>query len=327
MTRSSTEPIPVAMKHTEGAHIPRAARAALALLVLTWMLMIVGAATRAARAGVACPDWPLCHGRLIPPLDARFYPADPSYAVYRVYLEFGHRVLAALVASGVFALCIALWRARRRTLPLVLFATLAAQVAMGALTVRLRNAPYTVVLHLALALALVAGLLAARRALAGHAAPRYAAPSVLNHGHRALLALLVIQVLVGGVVSSRSIGLACFDFPLCNGLPIPPVWTAAIGWQMLHRALGFSVVVGAFALYLLARRAGASALDRRFTLSLAAGALGQVLLGGANVWLRVPPTASAAHLGLAVLLYAALVERCLAERVGPGLLQTSPDSF
>jgi heme A synthase len=294
---------------------PSSTRGPLALVALTWLLMVVGAATRASHAGVACPDWPLCHGHWVPPLDATFYPPNPSYAVFRVYLEFGHRVVAGLVSLVAVYVAARLGRAHRR-LALALLAVLAAQVTMGAVTVRLRNAPYTVVIHLALALTFLATALRARDALTG--SPRRpraiaAAPPALHRGYVALWVVLSAQMLLGAVVSSRSLGLACADFPLCNGLPLPAYWTGPIAWQYAHRVLGFSALLGACALWAASVLLGdAGRRERGRCAALVAGLLAQIVLGGINVWYQIPPPASAAHLGLAAILFAALADRIIA---------------
>ncbi|HEY3452549.1 MAG TPA: COX15/CtaA family protein [Myxococcales bacterium] len=283
----------------------------LATLFLTWALMVMGALTRASQAGVSCPDWPLCHGYLVPPLSQGAYPADPLYAVHKVYLEFVHRVLAALVSVGAVAVAWRTWKAGRRGLTLTVLGTLALQVAMGAATVWLRNAPYTVVVHLALALGFLAALAAAhRQVLAPSLRTRARA---LGTGTAAVLALLVAQMLVGAAVSSGYFALACSQFPLCeDGALLPADWTEGLVWQMAHRGLGALVLVAALGMAARAWRAGH---DRVLWLSVSAGILVQALLGGLNVWLRVPPWASAAHLGLAAILFATLVLR-LARRAG-----------
>ncbi len=202
-----------------------------ALLAIIWLAMVWGAATRASRAGVSCPDWPLCHGHLVPPVDATAYPANPLYEVHRVFLEFTHRILASLVACGAIALALWLFRQSRRRSAFALVTVLVAQVVMGAVTVLLRNAPVTVVIHLALALTLVAIVL-------GATARPSARTASLDAAWKATAALVVVQLLIGGVVSSRELGLACFDFPMCNGFPIPIYWNAAIAWQFAHRFVG-----------------------------------------------------------------------------------------
>src|SRR5262245_3887574 len=55
-------------------------------------LIVLGGVVRATGSGLACPDWPLCHGRLVPPLQVQ------------VLLEWTHRLVALLVSTAVLAL-------------------------------------------------------------------------------------------------------------------------------------------------------------------------------------------------------------------------------
>ncbi|MEI8255564.1 MAG: COX15/CtaA family protein, partial [Deltaproteobacteria bacterium] len=116
------------------------------------------------------------------------------------------------------------------------------------------------------------------------------------------------------VVSSRSIGLACYDFPLCNGLPLPAYWNGAIGWQFTHRLMGYSIFTVIAGLALVARLMDEAAHERRRSLALLGLVCVQILLGGINVWYRIPPMASAAHLAVAVFLFAVLVDRNIRAR-------------
>ena len=60
----------------------RAGRGAAALAGAAWVLIVIGALVRAHGAGLSCPDWPLCHGQVVPDFDAR------------IALEWGHRLFA-----------------------------------------------------------------------------------------------------------------------------------------------------------------------------------------------------------------------------------------
>jgi len=272
--------------------------AALAL-VLTWLLMVVGATTRAEGAGLSCPDWPLCHGHVVPPVDRAMYPEAPRYAVHRVYLEFSHRVLAACVAATTLVLAWRLRQRRRTRRAALLLGLLAAQVMMGAVTVLAGNAPWTVIIHLALALSYlsaVAATLVQELPLSPHA-PVGSVRDVL------LLALVDVQLLIGVVVSAHGYGLACLDFPLCEpGLPL----AGAVAWQVAHRVAGFSILAAAVMAVVFRplhfRRHGALLL---------ALVLIQVALGAVNVLWRLPPLASGAHLGVAVLIHLALLRPLL----------------
>jgi cytochrome c oxidase assembly protein subunit 15 len=95
-------------------------------------------------AGLACPDWPLCHGSLVPNL------ADPILAV-----EYAHRLAAALTTLFLFLTLVAciLWFRSERSLVTLSFSALAilvAQVGFGALTITSRLDWVIVTIHLAL---------------------------------------------------------------------------------------------------------------------------------------------------------------------------------
>jgi cytochrome c oxidase assembly protein subunit 15 len=69
------------------------------LAIATLLLMAVGSATRVMNAGLACPDWPLCYGTLIPTAQMNL----------QVFLEWFHRLDAALIGCGAIALVILSW--------------------------------------------------------------------------------------------------------------------------------------------------------------------------------------------------------------------------
>ena len=99
-----------------------------ALTAVTYALLVFGSSVRVHGAGLACPDWPLCFGEVIPALD------------FQVFLEWGHRVLAGGVSLGYVALMWAVFRdgeRRRRIgwLTAVGAMVLATQVVLGGLTV------------------------------------------------------------------------------------------------------------------------------------------------------------------------------------------------
>ena len=68
------------------------ARLARGTALAAFGLIVLGAVVRSTGSGLACPDWPLCHGRLIPPLQTQ------------VLLEWSHRFVALLVSLGTLAL-------------------------------------------------------------------------------------------------------------------------------------------------------------------------------------------------------------------------------
>jgi cytochrome c oxidase assembly protein subunit 15 len=69
------------------------------ICVATLILMAIGSATRVMNAGLACPDWPLCYGELVPAKQMNL----------QVFLEWFHRLDAALIGFSAIALCGLSW--------------------------------------------------------------------------------------------------------------------------------------------------------------------------------------------------------------------------
>jgi heme a synthase len=142
----------------------RVSRFALAMAAETLFLMALGSATRVMNAGLACPDWPLCYGELLPRQQMNF----------QVFLEWFHRLTAS--SMGLFALALAAtawWY--RRSLPgwtpwatAFAFVLVVAQGLLGALTVTELLRFDIVTAHLGTALLFFVSLLAIGVALIPH---------------------------------------------------------------------------------------------------------------------------------------------------------------
>jgi len=279
-----------------------AARLGLATTLLVYALIVIGSVVRTTGSGLACPDWPLCQGRWIPPFQLN------------VMIEWTHRLVALLVSLSLAALSVLTFAhaaLRRRLGGLVVLALilLAMQILLGALTVWKLLDPSVVSGHLAVALLIFATLVAyartARQASETVAIPAAARPAGLMPVFAGATALTYLQSLLGGMVSTHHAGLACPDWPTCFGEWFPPL-QGLVGLQMAHR-FGAYVLT---ALVLAAAASARSAPDRRVR---AAGSLAlglvvvQVVLGVSNVYLGAPVWLSAAHLATATALLAVLL--------------------
>ncbi len=97
----------------------------------TLLLMAVGSATRVMNAGLACPDWPLCYGQLVPTQQMNL----------QVFLEWFHRLDAGLIGLSTLGLAGSSWWYRKQLPHWLPWATtfalslILAQGALGAFTV------------------------------------------------------------------------------------------------------------------------------------------------------------------------------------------------
>jgi cytochrome c oxidase assembly protein subunit 15 len=272
----------------------------LGLAAVTYVLIVLGALVRANGAGLACPDWPLCFGEVIPQFDIK------------VAFEWSHRVLAGavgLVFLGLSALTLRRPKLRREMWQGVLVAAvlLAAQIVLGGLTVLELLASWTVTSHLvtgnAVALALVFLGRHLSRLAQNDAGTMMPATDVQRWLTTIAGALLAIQIVLGGLVSSNYAGLACPDWPQCMNGEYFPTWSGIQGLHLFHRSLGYTC----FLAILAAAWLGRTHSDSRIWLRIAAVFVTlQVGVGIANVVLRLPIEITGLHSALAAGLICTL---------------------
>lgn len=264
-------------------------------------LIVVGSVVRTTGSGLACPDWPLCNGRLLPTES------------FNVFIEWFHRLLALIVSLMLFATAGWIWarretRARLGGLAALAVALLFGQILLGALTVWKLLHPAVVSSHLAMALLLFGTVVAITQVAFAEAdggeplAPR---PAGLLPSVALGTALLYGQAVLGGMVSTNHAGLACPDWPTCYGSWFPPL-EGGVALQMFHRWGAYLVTLVMLAVALRARTAPDPGI--RAGASMAFGlTLSQVVLGVCNVFLGTPVWLSAMHLATAAALIALMV--------------------
>lgn len=274
----------------------RFARGFSLLLALAYGLMVLGALVRAHGAGLACPDWPLCFGELVPRLD------------FHVAFEWGHRVVAGSVSVIFTALAVGVARdsalrgAAGRPV-LLAAALLVVQVVLGGLTVLHLLAAWTVTAHLvtgnAFALALLFVVLQLRSAAGEGPAAAEPITASLRTLVTAAAVVLALEIVLGGLVSSRYAGLACDQWPACKTGVFFPGFEGNVGIHLLHRLAAYALAV------LLALAAGAArgiaGIARPAALAFALVVL-QIGLGVTNVLLKIPVEVTGLHTATAVAL-------------------------
>ncbi len=226
----------------------RVHRFAVATTLATFCLLIAGGLVSATESGLACPDWPLCEGKLIPKM------------VDGKQFEHTHRLVASAVATMTFVLCVLIFRRRRedrllKRLGAAAAALVVVQALLGALTVKLALPPWVSSLHQATAMAFFCAMVTlaflTRQRMPG------ISPEPVNTEARArmrrwilpVIAITYLQVCVGAAMRHTRGGLACgFDFPLCLGKLWPLDAHLGVQIHMLHRVGGFVVAAAVIAL-------------------------------------------------------------------------------
>jgi heme a synthase len=189
-------------------------------LLLVWGNLVAG-----LKAGLACPDWPLCHGRVLPP-----FRLD-------IWMEFTHRIIAAV--AGVFLLVLswkrlAAYRGFFRVVPLAAVGILAIEIVLGGAVVLLEIPVQLTTLHFITGMTILM-LAFYMKTYDGDRKP--AAFSL--RGYAALffgMAVVVFfQAALGAYVRHADAGLACPDFPTCGGSWLPSGMTGPLLAHYSHR--------------------------------------------------------------------------------------------
>jgi cytochrome c oxidase assembly protein subunit 15 len=235
-------------QHRRATPLRRLHALTLLTLFLTFDLLIFGAFTRLTDSGLGCPDWPGCYGNASPigaNADiAAAQSAMPSGPVThgKAWIEMVHRYLATSVGVLILVLAAAAWLRRIRSArqqglspwwPTLTLLWVCIQGAFGALTVTMKLFPAIVTLHLlgGLVLLVLLCVQVVRSARLERSVPWIA----VSAGQRRLiwlsLTLLVLQVALGGWVSTNYAVLACTDFPKCQNS-----W-----WPLMDFQQGFEV--------------------------------------------------------------------------------------
>ncbi len=270
----------------------------------TLILIGVGVYVRATGSGLGCPDWPTCHGGVVPPNEQE------------AIIEFTHRFVAALVGLLVIATAVQAWRRFRNT-PAALWPALAAvplvgiQGALGAVTVWEELPPEIVATHLLLAMAILSVMAAAALSMfselrdAPAPAERAAALRVAQRASVALV-LFAAVVWIGGYLGESGASTACEGWPTCNGGVFPGADDQQIT-HMTHRYLAALLAAPLAWVAVVAWRERATLRwGPHLTATVTVIYLLQVAAGALNVLYTFPDALTVTHTVLASLLWLTL---------------------
>jgi cytochrome c oxidase assembly protein subunit 15 len=304
-------------------------------IVLALCVISLGAYVRLSDAGLGCPDWPGCYGKLLGVPDSHHevnaaqaaFPHAPVEAA-KAWKEMIHRYLAGILGLVIATLAVlAVWPRRQdRVAPqIILVGLVLVQAALGMLTVTWLLKPVIVTMHLLGGMLILATLVGMR---ASNSALRVNTTTVaMKKAALIVTALILTQIALGGWTSANYAAMACADYPLCQGQWMPAdmdwshafVFNRALGQtsdgQMLslqtltaihwtHRCFALVVLAACVAFALrLKNQDDTRAMGNLLLIAVIA----QVLLGISNVWLQWPLSLAVLHnTGAAVLLAVAV---------------------
>lgn len=289
-----------------------AQRLALLTFILTLLLVAIGAYVRTTGSGLGCPDWPTCHGGVVPP------------GTRHSIIEFSHRLTASIVGLLVIATAVAAWKYYRHVPFAVWAATIAVplvgfQGILGAITVVRELPPEIVASHLLTAMLVLAFELAACVSMyledPGHSGKlrEIVTASTRATGKLGLLgiALLAVVMWIGGYMAESGASTACTGWPTCNGSLLPANDDHEIV-HMVHRYLAAALIFILIPFVIAAWRQRHELFwAKSVAVVMSVLYVAQVLVGALNVWYTFPDFLAVAHTAIAAGIWSTLAAAIL----------------
>lgn len=309
-------------------------------ILLAIVVVVLGAYTRLTHAGLGCPDWPTCYGLIdVPVTPAQIAQAEQAFPERSVepekaWNEMIHRYFAGTLGLLILAIAFLSFKQRNQgtplRLPLLILVIVIFQAALGMWTVTMKLMPVVVMGHLlggftTLCLLFLLHLrLKSQRINQGDW-------QVKKYGRYALfgIAILSVQIALGGWTSSNYAALSCVELPICqSGWQeqltfdrsfdlVPPkrdsyeyghlAHDERVTIHVVHR---FGAIVTtvylAWLLTMIFLKAQTS-MFKTSSLMVAFALVTQVLLGISNIWFSLPLSVAVGHNIVAACLMLTLI--------------------
>jgi heme A synthase len=282
--------------------------------------LVFGAIVRISGSGMGCGDhWPKCYGRWFPPLER------PDLVI-----EVSHRYLASVLLLALVATTVAAWRRRAEPgvggrggvlrMAGVGVALGVAAALLGAVTVKVGNAPVATLGHWTIAMGLVAATVATLVRTGGFGGASARLGGVSHRTRRGALigaAMALLTVVMGGLTAKYpGAAVACQEFPLCgrNAEVLP----AAVHVQLTHRVLAFVVVLHLVGLAVAVFRRREAPVARRAAAIAATLGVLQLVVAAAMVLGSLPPVLRSLHQATGVGVWIAAFTLAYLARLGSG---------
>jgi len=317
----------------------------LAVAAMILVMIALGGATRLTGSGLSIMEWAPLSGALPPTSQAEWqrlydlYRTIPQYQLVNAgfgldgfkqifWLEWVHRLWGRLIGLAFIVPLIWFWvrgllpagLGRRLVMLFVLGGLQGAvgwfMVASGFEADRTAVSPYRLVIHLALAFALLAAVLWTAFGVLRPLPDPVPGGRGVRRAVLGTLALAGITMLAGGFVAGLRAGLTYNTFPLMDGSIVPAGYASLSPWwlnafenigavQFNHRLLATLTLLGGLAVAVLARGAEAAGGARGAAWLFAGAVLVQYALGIATLLLVVPVPLGTLHQTVAALVLSA----------------------
>jgi cytochrome c oxidase assembly protein subunit 15 len=190
-------------------------RLALINIVFSLVVITLGALTRLLDAGLGCPDWPACYGHAFPVSnEAAQAFTQWQFDSGKAWMEMIHRYMASLLGLSILIQAFLIWPrylGAVRWLAVFLCGWVVLQGLFGMWTVTLRLWPPVVSAHLLGGAITIGAQFLIWRVMTSNTEPRW------NSLWGAFALVVFLQMALGAWTSSQYAGLACPDFPTCQG--------------------------------------------------------------------------------------------------------------
>lgn len=292
---------------------------AVATFVSVFLLILIGGTVRITGAGMGCPDWPTCFGRIIPPTHISQLPANykeiyakPGYEVVadfnpvHTWIEYGNRLFSAVITGPVavaFAISSFAWWKRDRTIVFFAFVILLmigfeAWLGKEVVASNLKSAKITTYLLVAMAILTLSLFTALKAIKEGNEKVWQVMPKHFSAPLYIGFVLLVCQILLGTYVRGEVDAIAD-----ANGVTLRSSWLlSANTYFPVHKMLTYAVTASYIWL-------GVKMLQHRqdfktwILAGLVIGLAGQLFTALFLVNFGFPAAAQLLHLAFAMVLF------------------------
>ena len=272
-------------------------------LLSAFAQITLGGFVRTSESGLGCPDWPLCYGQIIPPMD------------FHTWVEWSHRLNASVLMMLVFALCFFTLIQYKNIRVLTNFSVtnvilVIITAILGGITVITELAWWVRLIHLALAQSLIACLTVMTwysfsmphiNKIEHFEDPKWRSKIII------MITLIYLLMISGSYMVGMGASSACSTWPLCRG-EIFPTDNHVYAIHMIHRYIALIGLIVCVYLGLTFYKKAKHIPDVKRSLHSTFGAIAlQVIIGAWVIWSGFNGHIKTANLSLATVVWVATI--------------------